>query len=253
MEDIILNKDLKYILKNLNLEQKGLLLDLLLEEQTITTDKQVENTFTYIIKQQEKITSKKQKMKALSLLAHSAKAKKRAQSSAQSFTDDTPSLPLLEELRKEPKEIINNLNNINKKNNLPNKISFSNSLSIPPTIDEVKSYILAHNYQVDAETFVDFYTSRNWCVGKSEIKNWQATVRMWNRRAKYATNTSTIYDEDENYWHELKQKFWQTTSHTPPLPPPIKELVTSPSNTPQFPKIDSNFSRYMQSIEKNDF
>lgn len=76
---------------------------------------------------------------------------------------------------------------------------------------------------------------------------------MWNRRAESYTSPNKINNEDENYWHELKQKFWQTTSHTPPLPPPIQELKKHPKNNSLAPQIDSHFSRYMQSIEQNDF
>ena len=51
--EITLNTDLKYILKNLNLEQKGLLLDKLLEETVSKKDTNVENIYNYILSLQE--------------------------------------------------------------------------------------------------------------------------------------------------------------------------------------------------------
>ena len=53
----------------------------------------------------------------------------------------------------------------------------------PPTVDEVKAYILEKNYTVDAESFCDFYESKAWFVGKTKMRSWKAAVRTWQRRA----------------------------------------------------------------------
>lgn len=52
-----------------------------------------------------------------------------------------------------------------------------------PSVDEVKQYVTENSYHVDAEEFVDHYTSNGWSVGRAKMKDWQATVRKWNRRA----------------------------------------------------------------------
>lgn len=52
----------------------------------------------------------------------------------------------------------------------------------PPTVDDVRSYIREKGYQVDAEAFVDFYTSKGWKVGRDSMKDWKAAVRTWARR-----------------------------------------------------------------------
>lgn len=52
---------------------------------------------------------------------------------------------------------------------------------IPPTIEMVSEYIEANGYNVDAEAFMDYYDSKGWFVGKSKMKDWQASVRNWSR------------------------------------------------------------------------
>ena len=52
----------------------------------------------------------------------------------------------------------------------------------PPTIEEVRSYCLERNNGIDAEAFVDFYTSKGWKVGKNPMKDWKAAVRTWEKR-----------------------------------------------------------------------
>lgn len=52
---------------------------------------------------------------------------------------------------------------------------------IPPTLEMVTEYIEANNYNVDAEAFMDYYNSKGWLVGRSKMKDWQASVRTWSR------------------------------------------------------------------------
>lgn len=47
----------------------------------------------------------------------------------------------------------------------------------------MQAFVSAEGLKVDAATFVDFYDSHGWCVGRTAIKNWKATVRLWHRRA----------------------------------------------------------------------
>jgi len=53
---------------------------------------------------------------------------------------------------------------------------------IPPTVQEVKDYILEKSYEVDAERFVNFYESKGWVVGKAKMKSWKAAIANWNSR-----------------------------------------------------------------------
>lgn len=54
----------------------------------------------------------------------------------------------------------------------------------PPTIDEVMEYCRERNNNVDAQRFVDYYTSNGWKVGKNPMKDWKAAVRTWERDSK---------------------------------------------------------------------
>ena len=51
----------------------------------------------------------------------------------------------------------------------------------PPTAEEVAAYCTERNNGVDAQTFVDFYASKGWYVGKNPMKDWKAAVRTWER------------------------------------------------------------------------
>ena len=63
-----------------------------------------------------------------------------------------------------------------------------------PTVEEVRAYILEKGYSVDAESFVDYYTSKGWVVGKSPMKDWRAAVRTWNKNnAKFNSSAGSSY------------------------------------------------------------
>lgn len=53
---------------------------------------------------------------------------------------------------------------------------------IPPTINQVRDYCLERKNRVDAEQFIDFYSSKGWMVGKNKMKDWKACIRNWERR-----------------------------------------------------------------------
>lgn len=57
----------------------------------------------------------------------------------------------------------------------------------PPTVEEVREYVRENGYHVDPETFVDFYASKGWVVGKSPMKDWKAAVRTWSKDRKEQT------------------------------------------------------------------
>jgi len=60
---------------------------------------------------------------------------------------------------------------------------------IPPTIEMVEEYINEHGYKVNAHSFMDFYESKGWLVGKTKMRDWQAAVRTWSRN-EYGTGKS---------------------------------------------------------------
>jgi hypothetical protein len=71
----------------------------------------------------------------------------------------------------------------------------------PPSIDEVNSYISEKGYSVDAESFVAFYTSKNWFVGKNKMKDWHAAVVTWEKRNKnFPTKKQTTTKNVNDIW-----------------------------------------------------
>lgn len=69
---------------------------------------------------------------------------------------------------------------------------------IPPTLEMVKEYCLARGNSVDAEKFYDFYESKSWFVGKNKMKDWQASVRTWERSDKSVTAKSKTVSDMRN-------------------------------------------------------
>lgn len=54
----------------------------------------------------------------------------------------------------------------------------------PPTLKEVQDYVDKNNYQVDPEDFINFYTSKDWMIGKNKMKDWKAAIRTWVSKDK---------------------------------------------------------------------
>lgn len=86
------------------------------------------------------------------------------------------------------------------------KDNINNMRFTPPTIEEVRAYCNERNNSVDPETFINFYESKGWFVGKNKMKDWRACVRTWekNRKAEtksgydlYRSTKSSNYDFEE--------------------------------------------------------
>ena len=71
---------------------------------------------------------------------------------------------------------------------------------IPPTIEMLEEYINEHGYNVNAHTFMDYYESKGWLVGKVKMKDWQAAVRNWSRNEKPKNRSS-----GNPYWDLLQE------------------------------------------------
>lgn len=53
-----------------------------------------------------------------------------------------------------------------------------------PTIEEIKQYCIENNKNVDAESFYNFYESKNWMIGKNKMQKWKAAIATWDRKNK---------------------------------------------------------------------
>lgn len=60
-----------------------------------------------------------------------------------------------------------------------------------PSIQEINDYCLEKNLQLDAQSFIDYYDSNGWKVGKNNMKDWKATARRW---AKPKEQIEMVYD-----------------------------------------------------------
>ncbi|MCR9201368.1 MAG: hypothetical protein NXI04_22215 [Planctomycetaceae bacterium] len=60
----------------------------------------------------------------------------------------------------------------------------------PPTADEVRDYCEGRRNTVDPQSFVDFYASKGWKVGKNRMQDWKACVRTWEQRDKQTAAAS---------------------------------------------------------------
>lgn len=70
----------------------------------------------------------------------------------------------------------------------------------PPSVDEVDAYARSIGKPIDAEWFVNFYTSKGWVVGKSPMKDWRAAVRNWAKSEDAKHPARRDYSGDELPW-----------------------------------------------------
>jgi len=84
------------------------------------------------------------------------------------------------------KELESEIGNI--KSDKPTRTRF-----VPPTLEEVQDYCNERCNNVDAEKFINHYTSNGWMVGRNKMKDWKAAVRTWekNNYDKKKTTTNT--------------------------------------------------------------
>lgn len=68
---------------------------------------------------------------------------------------------------------------------------------IPPSVEEVEQYCLERSNNIDAQSFIDFYESKGWMIGKNKMKDWKAAVRTWERSRKQE-NKENVFDEWRN-------------------------------------------------------
>lgn len=59
---------------------------------------------------------------------------------------------------------------------------------VKPKLEEIERFIVDNGYDVDGETFFDFYEAKGWKIGKAPMKDWRAAVRNWHRKNVTVTN-----------------------------------------------------------------
>ena len=64
-------------------------------------------------------------------------------------------------------------------------------------------YCSQNGYKISAESFVDFYESKGWMVGKNKMKDWRAAVRNWARSQRQEL---TAKGSKPNQFHNFEQR-----------------------------------------------
>lgn len=72
--------------------------------------------------------------------------------------------------------------NKNVKNDKNDK-NVKNNIFVPPTVQEVKDYLSSVGSSLDAESFVAFYESKGWMIGKNKMKSWKSAIVTWEKKA----------------------------------------------------------------------
>lgn len=67
------------------------------------------------------------------------------------------------------------------KNRIENNKNKKENTFVPPTLDEVKSYVNEKGLNVDAEQFYNYFTEGKWVDSKgNKVKSWKQKILTWN-------------------------------------------------------------------------
>ena len=95
-----------------------------------------------------------------------------------------------EPIRKKPKEN-NTMNNV-LFTDVNNRENQKNKKFVIPSVDEVRAYCEERKNNVNAEAFLNFYSSKGWYVGKNKMKDWKAAVRTWEQKDRNGTKNGKV-------------------------------------------------------------
>jgi hypothetical protein len=109
--------------------------------------------------------------------------------------------------------VVNKLNDLSETKlttiNKNKEIKINNKFFKKPSINDVELYCIERDNKIDAISFVNFYESKGWMVGKNKMKDWRACVRTWEMRAKnkktYAPKSMSKLDAQINEWQKAKE------------------------------------------------
>ena len=76
----------------------------------------------------------------------------------------------------------------------------ANEIFVPPTVGDIEVYCANKGLVVDAEAFVDFYTSKGWMVGKNKMTDWPSAVRNWARNSSGQKRGDGSWVEEMKGW-----------------------------------------------------
>lgn len=73
---------------------------------------------------------------------------------------------------------------------------------MPPSAKEVETYCLERKNRINAQRFIDFYTAKNWLIGRSKMKDWKAAIRTWEQRQESAIHPAVDYKPQNKMFDE---------------------------------------------------
>ena len=79
------------------------------------------------------------------------------------------------------------------------------SLFKKPTLDDINNYCFERKNNIDAETFFNFYESKDWLIGKNKMKDWKACIITWEKRDTNKPKTMSKLDAQINEWQKAKE------------------------------------------------
>ncbi len=69
-------------------------------------------------------------------------------------------------------------------NTVTNTVKEKRGRFTPPTLEEVRSFVVEKQLSCEAEGFFNYYGSNGWMVGRNKMKSWHHALRGWNEREK---------------------------------------------------------------------
>ena len=85
----------------------------------------------------------------------------------------------IEEINEIPSNFFSEPLETEKEKEKEKKVAQKKERFIPPTVQEVQDYCNERQNGIQAYTFVNFYQSKGWFIGKNKMKDWKAAVRTW--------------------------------------------------------------------------
>jgi hypothetical protein len=88
-----------------------------------------------------------------------------------------------------------------------------------PDLLAVQMYCMERGNTVDPQSFVDFYTSNGWKVGRNSMKDWKAAIRTWekNRSNVNGKDTRTRAKRVSDRLDEIARRDIEKNGHTDKL------------------------------------
>lgn len=79
---------------------------------------------------------------------------------------------------------------------------------IPPTLEEIETFIKTNNLNVNAKYFLDYFTDGNWIDSKgNKVKNWKQKLRTWHNHNDSKPKYRTLADSNREAMDAYEKRF----------------------------------------------